>query len=506
MQKIFIMKILLLSISTFVLSLLKGFGQTDKSIESALIRLETDWHNAYRLKDTSILQKILADEFVTINSRGNQIGKKAVLNALKTDNARYDSIYPYDMAFMHYDDCVAVIGKTRETGVENGKPFDNLYFWTDIFVKKQNTWQCVLAQTSGLAKPRIIFGSHLTSKDSAILAETNELLKRLSAEDKFSGVVLISKNSTILYQSVFGLASKENNVANEFHTAFNLASITKMFTGIAVAQLAEQGKLSFNDPVKKFLPELPFNLTSGITIHQLLTHTSGLGSFFTDEFHNSNHAAYRSLKDYVNLVRKDKPQFEPGSKWAYSNTGYLLLGLIIEKVSGMSYFDFIKHNIFEKAEMNNSDFYESDRPNKNIATPYTKNNRYLNDKVNWSIPLFIAPVKGSSAGGAYASVIDMFRFSTSLMNNKLLSKSFTDEVISGKAPYDSPELLKKYAYGFANQVVNGKLIVFHDGGANGISTSIDIYPDLGYFVSILSNYDFPAGMEVNKKIRQWLTK
>lgn len=500
------MKILLLSISAFVLSSLKGFCQTDKSIESELIKLETEWHNAYRLKDTSILQKILADEFVNINSRGKQFGKKEILNALKTDNARYDSIYPYDMQFMHYNGSVAVIGKTRETGVENGKRFDNLYFWTDIFVKKQNSWQCILAQTADLAKPRIIFDSNLSSKDSAIVAETNTSLKKLSAEDKFSGVVLISKNNSVLYQGAFGLASKENNVSNDFNTAFNLASITKMFTGIALAQLVEKGKLSFNDSINKFLPDLLSNLTSGITIHQLLTHTSGLGSFFTDEFHNSNHAAYRSLNDYVKLIKKDKPQFKPGSKWAYSNTGYLLLGLIIEKVSGMNYFDYIKHNIFEKAEMNNSDFYESDRPNKNIATPYTKNNRYLNDSINWSIPLFIAPVKGSSAGGAYASAIDMFYFSTSLMNNKLLSKSFTDEVISGKAPYDSPELLKKYAYGFANQVVNRKLIVFHDGGANGISTSIDIYPELGYSVIILSNYDFPAGMEVNKKIRQWLTK
>ena len=366
--------------------------------------------------------------------------------------------------------------------------------------------QCVLAQTSGLAKPEIIFDGNLSSKDSSIVVETNELLKKLSDADKFSGVVLISKNSTILYQGAFGLASKENNVANDFHTAFNLASVTKMFTGIAVAQLAEQGKLSFNDPVHKFLPELPADLTSGITIHQLLTHTSGLGSFFTDEFHNSNHAAYRSLKDYIKLIKNDKPQFKPGSKWAYSNTGYLLLGLIIEKVSGMGYFDYIKHNIFEKAGMNNSDFYESDRPNKNIATPYTKNNRYINDTANWSIPLFIAPVKGSSAGGAYASAIDMFHFSTSLMNNKLLSKSFTQEVISGKTPYGSPDQQKKYAYGFANQIVNGKLIVFHDGGANGISTSIDIYPELGYTVIILSNYDFPAGMKVNEKIRQRLTQ
>ena len=505
-MKIFEMRIIIVSISVFLLSLLQCFGQDSKLAEAEIIKLEIDWHNAYKLKDTALLQRVLADEFININSRGDQIGKKAIINALKTDIARYDSIYPYSMQFMHHAGCVAVIGKTRVTGMENGKPFDNLYFWTDIFIKKQNSWQCVFAQTARLPKPRIIFGNHLPSKDSAIVAEVNISLNKLSAADKFSGVVLISKNNSILYQGAFGLASKENNVLNDFNTAFNLASVTKMFSGVAIAQLAEQGKLLFNDPIKKFLPDLPSNLTSDITIDQLLTHMSGLGSYFNNDFHNSNHAAYRSLNDYVKLIKNDEPQFKPGSKWAYSNTGYLLLGLIVEKVSGISYFDYIKHNIFEKAEMSNADFYESDRPNTSLATPYTKNNRYLNDTANWSIPLFIGPVKGSPAGGAYASSIDMFRFSTALMSNKLLSKPYTNNVILGKVPYGPPDQQKKYAYGFANQIVNGKMIVFHDGGANGISTSIDIYPELGYTVIILSNYDFPAGMEVNNKIRQWLTK
>ena len=478
----------------------------NKSTEEEITKIEIEWHEAYKLKDTSILQRILADNFININSIGNQYGKTAIINALKSDKADYHSIYPYDMKFSHYENIVTVIGKTRETGIENNAPFDNFYFWTDIFVKNNGTWQCVLAQTAPLPKSKVTFNEYLSSRDSTIVYQTNEHVKRLVKDDRFSGVVLIAKNSSVLYKASFGHASKEYNVPNTFTTAFNLASITKMFTGVAIAQLAEQGKLSFNDTISKYLWQLPAKLTKGITIHHLLTHTSGLGSYWTDEFHNSNHAAYRKLADYIKLVETDYPKFMPGSKWAYSNTGYLLLGLIIEKVSGISYFDYVKKNIFEKAEMTNADFYEADIPNKDVATAYTKNNRYINDSTKYSIPVFIGPVKGSSAGGAFASAVDMFNFSQALMNNKLLTKPFADTVISGKVSYGDTSQQKKYAYGFATQIVNGDLIVFHDGGANGISTLMDIYPNLGYTVIVLSNYDHPAGWFVAGKIRELITR
>lgn len=489
---------------SFIASL-AGIAQI-KQIEEEITNLEIQWHNAYRLKDTNILKNILADNFITINSAGNQYGKTAVINALKSDKTEYNSIFPYDMQFFYYENIITVIGKTRETGIEKGAAFDNSYFWTDIFVKNNGTWQCVLAQTAPFPKPRVIFGESLSAADSVIVYQTNEHLNALAKDDKFSGVVLIAKNNMILYKASFGNASKEYNALNTFTTAFNLASMTKMFTGVAVAQLAKQGKLSFNDAVSKYLPQLPSNLTNDITIHQLLTHTSGLGSYWTDEFHNSNHAAYRKVEDYIKFIKNDYPKFKPGSKWAYSNTGFMLLGLIIEKVSGMSYFNYIKKNIFEKAEMINADFYEADISNKNIATAYTKDNRYINDSTKYSIPVFIGPVKGGPAGGAFASALDMFNFSQALMNNKLLSKKYTDTIISGKTAYGDVFQQKKYGYGFANQIVNNTLIIFHDGGANGISTVMDIYPRSGYTVIVLSNYDHPAAWRVMGKVRELITK
>ncbi len=279
-----------------------------------------------------------------------------------------------------------------------------------------------------------------------------------------------------------------------------------MFTGIAIGQLIEQRKLSFSDSIVKYLPNLPDSLAKGITIHHLLTHTSGLTSYWTNEFHESNHAKFRTLQDYLPLLLKDKQQFKPGTQWAYSNTGFMLLGLIIEKVSGISYFDYVKKNIFEKAGMSNADFYESDIPNKNVAFAYTRDNRYKNDTTKYSNTFFIAPVKGSPAGGAYASGEDLVHFVYSLTHNKLLSKKLTDTVTTGKVSYGNLEQQKKYAYGFANQIVNNKLIIFHDGGANGISTNLDIYPDLGYSVIVLCNYDHPLGWEVVRKTRALITK
>ena len=156
--------------------------------------------------------------------------------------------------------------------------------------------------------------------------------------------------------------------------------------------------------------------------------------------------------------------------------------------------------------MINADFYESDLPNKNVAIAYTRNNRYINDTSKYSNTFFIAPVKGSPAGGAYASGNDLIRFVYALTHNQLLTKESTDNVITGKFSYGSAEQQKKYAYGFANQIVNNKLIIFHDGGANGISTDLDIYPEHGYSVIVLSNYDPPSGWEVVKKTRALITK
>jgi CubicO group peptidase (beta-lactamase class C family) len=338
--------------------------------------------------------------------------------------------------------------------------------------------------------------------DSAAAKEIDAFIKKLVDEDRFSGAVLAAKDDKPVFQKAYGLASKEFNVPNQINTKFNTASTGKMFTGVAVAQLAEQGKLSFNDFIGKHLADYPKDAASRITIHHLLTHTSGLGSYWKDEFHEANHARFRTIQDYFPFFIKDAPAFPPGAKWSYSNAGFMVLGAIIERVAGQSYFAYVKENVFRRAGMNDTDFYEADRITPNLATGYTKQNRYLREVTEWTNTLFISPVKGGAAGGGYSTVQDLLRFSSALRQNKLLSSEMTDTILTGKIEYGAS---RKYAYGFANDIVNGRRIVFHDGGANGISSEFDVYPDAGYTIVVLSNYDHPAARPVVKKIQEMIS-
>ena len=338
--------------------------------------------------------------------------------------------------------------------------------------------------------------------DSVTAKEIDAFIKKLAEDDKFSGAVLVAKDDKPIFQKAYGLASKEYNAPNQTNTKFNVASVGKMFTGVAVAQLAEQGKLSFNDFIGKHLPDYPKDVANRVTIHHLLTHTSGLGSYWKDEFHEANHARFRTIQDFFPLFTNDAPAFPPGAKWSYSNAGFMVLGAIIEKVAGQSYFAYVKENVFRRVGMNDTDFYEADRVTPNLATGYTKQNRYLRVVTEWTNTLFISPVKGGAAGGGYSTVEDLLRFSIALRRNKLLSLEMTDTTLTGKVEYAAN---RKYAYGFANDIVNGQRIVFHDGGANGISAEFDMYLDTGYSIVVLSNYDHPATRPVVKKAQEMIS-
>lgn len=335
--------------------------------------------------------------------------------------------------------------------------------------------------------------------DSGGFAEVDAFVKGLVAEGKFSGAVLVARDGKSIFKRAYGLANREFDVPNRVDTRFNLASAGKMFTGVAVAQLAERGRLSFDDLVGKHLPDYPREVASQVTVHHLLTHTSGMGSYWKPEFHEANHARFREVRDYLPLFADDPLAFKPGEKWSYSNAGFMLLGAIIERVSGQSYFGYVKEQVFGRAGMGDTDFYEADRVTPNLASGYTKQNRYLQGSDEWTSNVFISPVKGGPAGGAYSTVDDLLRFDVALRTHKLLSRKYTETVLAGKVEY-RPNA--KYAYGFANDIVEGERVVFHDGGANGVSAEFDLYPDLGYTVVVLSNLDHPSARPVVKKAQQ----
>jgi len=339
--------------------------------------------------------------------------------------------------------------------------------------------------------------------EAEIGKELGAHLDKLAAEDKFSGVVLVAKDGKPIFVRAYGTADKRGNFGNRVETKFNLGSMTKMFTAVAIAQLAERGKLSFSDPIGKHLPDYLNKAVAGkVTIHHLLTHTSGMGDYHNEKFY-ARLDQMRTVSDLVPLFVNEPLTFEPGEKWDYSNAAFTVLGLIIEKVSGQSYFDYVKQHVFKRAGMADTDFYERDKRVPNRAVGYMRVNAKGEPdpeaprRANTSA----RPAKGSPAGGAYSTVNDMLKFRLALGNNKLLNRESTDMVTTGKVKVPPGWPMSEYAYGFTISVVNGRRVVGHGGTGPGVAGRLDMYPELGYTVVILSNYELPAIMPVITKTR-----
>ncbi len=314
--------------------------------------------------------------------------------------------------------------------------------------------------------------------DEKLMESLRSLVETVAAADRFSGAVLLARGEKILLEGAWGLACRRFDVPNRVDTRFNLGSMNKMFTAVAVAQLVERGLLSFDDPLSRYLEGwLPDEIASKVRIRHLLTHTSGLGSYFNDRFMNSSRLLYRELKDYRPLVEGETLAFEPGSRWQYSNTGFLLLGAVIESVTGGSYFDYVRENVYRPVGMNDSDCYDMDIPVPNLALGYFRDEQgVLRENTLMHV------VRGGPAGGGYSTVGDLHRFALALLQGKLLSARMTELLTTAKPEENSPE----YGYGFG--VEADPPMFGHTGGFPGISARLSIYPGDGYILAVLSNY------------------
>jgi D-alanyl-D-alanine carboxypeptidase len=337
--------------------------------------------------------------------------------------------------------------------------------------------------------------------DAQVIKDLKSYVDGLAAEDKFSGAVLVAKDGVPVFEKAYGLASKAFNVPNRLDTKFNLGSLNKMFTAVAVAQLAEQGRLRLTDPVIKHLPDYPNKLVARqVTIRHLLTHTSGMGDYFNEKYNSTSKDRFKKIQDYFPLFVDDPLSFEPGRSFQYSNAGYIVLGAIVEKVSGQSYYDYVREHIYKPAGMVNTDAYELDRDTPNLAVGYTVEGAAPPGRKN---NLFLHVCKGSPAGGGFSTVEDLLKFATALSRHKLLSHEYTEIIFSGKLRPGDPEL--GYAYGFENDRSSGTRIVGHHGGYLGINSQLDIYLDLGYTVAVMSNYDPPAATRIAERLRRRFT-
>jgi len=328
----------------------------------------------------------------------------------------------------------------------------------------------------------------LTEKQA--IDEIRALTAGLIKKGRFSGSLLVAKGAEVLLTDVGGEASKAFHVPNNIDTKFNLGSMNKMFTATAVARLAEAGKLSFDDPISKYIDEtwLPKNITDKITVRHLITHTSGLGSYFNDVYMKSSRDLFRKLDDYKPLIKDDKPSFTPGEKFQYSNTGMFLLGVVIEMVAGEDYFEHIRKAIYAPAGMTNSDCYEMDYPVENLAIGYSPD---WTSPFKWQNNLYKHVLKGGPAGGGFSTVKDLHKFALALLSGKLVSKGMLETLWTDFKGAN-------YGYGFTVIRSPGGKAVGHSGGFDGINSQLDIYVDSGYIIAAMSNHDNGASPLANR--------
>jgi len=320
----------------------------------------------------------------------------------------------------------------------------------------------------------------------------NGLRKRLdqsTAADRFAGAVLVAKQGRIIFSGAYGLADRDKKIPNQLDTQFRIGSMNKMFTAVSVLQLVQAGKIQLTGPFGKYLTDYANKVASSkVTIHELLTHTGGTGDIFGPEF-DAHRLELRTLNDYVKLYEKRPLEFEPGSRWQYSNFGFLLLGAVIEKVSGESYYDYVREHVFQPAGMSSTDSFPEDQSVPRRSVGYMKQGRD-----SWKPNTDTLPYRGTSAGGGYSTVEDLHRFAAALQAHKLLDAKHTDLLVKGKV--DTPGG-GKYAYGFGESDEGGMVCYGHGGGAPGMNGDLKICPQSGYVIVVLSNLDPPAAQRVS---------
>jgi D-alanyl-D-alanine carboxypeptidase len=332
--------------------------------------------------------------------------------------------------------------------------------------------------------------------EAEVVREISRRVEAAARRDEFSGVVLVAKGERTIFHRAYGLADRSWGIPNRLDTRFNLASMNKMFTAVAIAQLLEAGKLHLDDTLGTILPDYPNKEAARtITIAHLLSHTAGLRMLF-DRPGFDRRKRYRTSSDYFPLFAAEPLLFEPGTASAYSNEGFVVLGAIVEKLTGMSYFDYVRERIFHPLDMSRTDSYAIDDVVPNLAVGYA---RYEDD------PLGIGPRrpnwiflqwKGSAAGGGYSTTGDLLKFVRALRHNRLLRGGLVDTLLAPHAPGDW------YGYGFQVQEVGGKQVRGHGGGGpgSGISSELGWFLDGSYVVIVLGNYDMPGASAIYQKL------
>lgn len=303
--------------------------------------------------------------------------------------------------------------------------------------------------------------------EAELIARLTTTLDSLAGRDEFSGVVLLAKAGTPVFQKAVGFADREAKRPNTVETAFNLGSINKVFTATAIRQLVAQGKLDLDSTVGRYWPDYPnADVARQVTIRQLLEHRGGLGGNIFGAPPSGTRRDLKALRDFLPLFAAEPLQFAPGTQRAYSNAGYLVLGLLVERMSGETYYDYVRKHIYQPAGLEHTAHFRSDALPAHAALGYTRADGPLARNTD------LLPGIGSSAGGGYATPQDLARFVQALREQRV--------------PGGPPSRL-----GAA-------------GGAPGINAVLEGDLPGGYDLVVMANLDPPAAERVARLVRGWL--
>jgi CubicO group peptidase (beta-lactamase class C family) len=328
------------------------------------------------------------------------------------------------------------------------------------------------------------------SEEEAV-AGVEALLRTRAARDRFSGAALVAKDGEVLFAGAYGLADRDRRTPNTLETRFRIGSMNKMFTAVATLQLVEAGKLALDDTVGKHLRGYPNkDVATKVTVLHLLTHTGGTGDIFGPDY-DRNILTLREHGDYVKLFGSRPPRFEPGTRFEYSNYGFILLGAIVEAASGESYYDYVREHVFGPAGMTSTDSLpeSEDVPNRSIGYTHPYPGASLQPNT------LLLPWRGTAAGGGYSTVGDLLRFARALTRHELLSPGSTELLLTGKVDVGYG---LRYAFGFFDgRDAGGNGWVGHGGAFPGMNGDLRIYPKPGYVVVALANVDPPAAHRIS---------
>lgn len=324
----------------------------------------------------------------------------------------------------------------------------------------------------------LFFTLAITLAVSALAQDTtakfDEYLTAITKQGRFTGSVLVARDGKVLFSKGYGMANLEFDIPNTPQTKFRLGSVTKQFTAAAILLLQERGKLSVQDPICQYVENCP-KTWEPITVHHLLSHTSGIPNFTSFPEYPKTMMMPATMDSLIARF-KDKPlDFQPMEKWNYSNSGYILLGHIIEKVSGESFENFLQKNILDPLKMQNTGYDLHRKILKNRATGYSQNG---NSKVN---SVYLDMTIPHAAGAMYSTTEDLFLWNEALFDDKLLSAKSREAMMT--------VVKNDYAYGLGVNKVLNRRMVSHGGGINGFNTFLARFPEEKVTVVVLRNTD-----------------